>query len=180
MDLMPATTLVDRVLAHAPNCPRPLAERTIMDAAREFCDHTGAHKEPSDKLPGIPGVMLYEFDSPAQELTIARMEKPSHRGTMTRNILELDSTPGTDLVYTTLILKPAINSRKLSTVLVEHYPESITAGALARLLRIPGSAWANVELANMYQMQFSDHLHNARIAVEQPSTVKPRGRKWAC
>lgn len=176
----PVRDALDLFLPSVPGCPTATARRALIQAAQEFCDATGVHQEPSDQLPAIDGNLLYEFDAPDQELMILRMTKLSHRGTAIRNMLELDSNARDTMISTTLILGPTAQAKRLWAPLIDQYGEALAAGALKRLLMQQGSDYYNPQQAAYEAGNFSDHLHNSRVAIEQPGTVKPRGRKWAC
>lgn len=180
MKSYPLRDALDLFLASVPSCPAATARRALVSAAQEFCDMTGVHREPSDKLPSIDGCLLYEFDAPDKDLIILRMVNPSHRGTAVRNILELDSEVRSAFVSATLILGPRAQAKTIWAPLIDQYGEALAAGALKRLLMQQGTDYYNPNQAAQEAAIFADHLHNARIAVEQPRKVKARGRQWAC
>lgn len=180
IDSYPVRDALDLFLVSVPGCPTATAKRALIQAAQEFCEMTGVHQEPSDKLPAIDGNLLYEFDAPSKDLMILRMTNLSHRGTAIRNMLELDSNARDTTISATLILGPTMQAKRLWSPLIDQYGEALAAGALKRLLMQQGTDYYNPQQAAYEAGNFADHLHNSRIAIEQPRTVKPRGRQWAC
>ena len=175
----PVRDALDLFLVSVPGCPAATARRALIQSAQEFCDATGVHQE-RDSLPASDGIMVYEFDAPSRDLMIMRLDDLSHGGMAIRNVLELDSPVGDGLISATMILGPGAQAKRLWAPLIDQYGEALAAGALKRLLLQQGTDYHNPQQAAYEAGLFSDFIHNARVSIQQPRTVKPRGKKWAC
>lgn len=176
MNTVKVRDALDLFLVSVPGCPVQMAGQALLSAAREFCDHTAVHTEPSDRLAAVPGLTLYEFDAPDPELMICRMIRLSHAGTSTRNLVELRSSLNSGEVYGAMVLAPSGQAKSLWEPLVSHYGEALAAGALSKLLSRTGTEFYNPQQSAFEAARFSDWLHNTRMQVEQPSIVQiPQG-----
>ena len=175
----PVRDALDLFLVSVPGCPTATAKRALIQSAQEFCETTGVHREP-DKLPAVDSQLLYEFDAPSKDLMVLRLADLSHSGTAIRNMLELDSNARDTMISATLILGPSRGAKRIWAPLIDQYGEALAAGALRRLLMQQGTDYYNPQQSAYEAGLFADFLHNARINIEQPRTVKPRGRQWAC
>lgn len=61
-------------------------------------------------------------------------------------------------------LKPALTAWTISDALGAHYGQSIAAGAIASLTRMPRVDWSAPELASSYRAEFLDAAQSALIA----------------
>lgn len=172
MNMINAKDALDLFLVSAPSCPSALAMRALIDAAREFCDMTGVHKEPSDKLKLIENMTSYEFDSPSKDLSVVRLSGMNKPGKSIRNTYMIDRPESEGRLYGTLVLAPSYTARSLWEPLVQSYGEALAAGALSRLLSKSGTQFYNPQQSSLEAARFSDWIHNSRMQIEQPSRVK--------
>lgn len=167
---------LDLFMFSVPGCPTQLALRSLVDSAREFCNMTGVHQEPSDKLRVREKITQYEFDSPSNDLAILRLSGMSFSGKGVRNTFTMDKPANQGFLHGSLILGPAYSSKKLWSPLVESYSQAIVSGTLYRLLSMVGTEFYNPPQASMEGLIFNDWVHNARMEIEQPSRAEiPRG-----
>lgn len=60
------------------------------------------------------------------------------------------------------ILQPAFTATTIDDKILDDYDEMILHGTLYRILRIPGKAWSDINLANFYENEFRTKLDEAK------------------
>lgn len=172
--------LVDRIGVSQVNCPVPMLERAIIDAAREFCRETECHIEPV-RHNISPTLTRYEFLPDSKFTKVVRLKNLSHSGRTARGVLQLDEPieePG--VIRADAVLAPHPQARKIWSELAEEFFEAIESGALAKLYNQRGTDFFDPNLAIQERTRFQDHIHNASTETRGPRQVRQRGRRWAC
>lgn len=89
-------------------------------------------------------------------------------GTMT--VYPIPAEPLTTQLTVQAVYTIKNTSTTVPDQIVDHYLETISAGAKARLMLMPGVAWSNPQLAAMYRQQFAVGMSNARIETMKSRT----------
>ena len=168
------------VLPEVPDCPAQIAERAILQSARNFCMETWAWEEP----------VLTKTAEPEQEAH--DIPEPFDGEIVAISSVEIDGSPvpfawprrdqlqakGQGELVARGALQPTLSDTELPDILAMHYSEAITAGTKYRLMRMPGVAWSNPDMAMFYQREFQQHVGRARVErvrhhTNEPQTVQP-------
>lgn len=168
------------ILPLVPGAPEPLVDEHLREAAREFCSKTCCWQVTLDAvttsgadlpvvLPLEEGMELvkllvvrvgdlgYTIGGRRQGLSYKRRGSAYSRFAWTDNRQELSLWPVPDagLVLTVdCAVKPSEDSDDFDDDLALHHRRDIAAGALAELLDLPQTAWANPAKAATERQKF--------------------------
>lgn len=177
--------LAPHVMPWAPTCPEPLMIQYLREAAIEFCRRTRSWRsEEIYKLTSADqDVNLVTCcDSIIHEIERVRYREDSHcvwqQPLTAISYEEADDWQGGDAVpmhftqrlpntlrvcpfsvgeiRVTLFLKPDQQAQTIPDYIAEQYPQVIAAGALAKILMLPGYDFAEPTQAMMYQTMFNE------------------------
>lgn len=184
--------LVPDVMLYTPGAPDILVEQKILDAAIEFCNLSGYWQQELDPFETIATNDNYDIDTPSDSvirhilslsvngLTIypsktVELDRRS-QGWRTRtgppkrfvmkSMTELMLTPIPDAVYPVTAfasLRPSKDATEIPDILIDFKREEIVAGAIFKLLTIPGRQWTDMQTAGFYRQQFYRGVKQARI-----------------
>lgn len=200
------TDFLPKILQYAPGCAEPAAFDALREAGIEFCERTKLWRvlvEETSVSYGpvaitVPaGAVLHDIDTVFigdRELTPKTTQwldekYPEWRG---------DEFTGTARYYTqtaedeiTLIpfeaedikiyvrLKPSQDATELPDFLFSRYLSTIQAGALAKILLLPGQPFMSPELAGAFGQKFYadlDRLSDKQITGQQRAPRRTRGQ----
>lgn len=177
------------VSAEAVDCPNPVVDRAIIDAARELCgaatvwqttvtvDVTTADDYP---LSVEDGEIDRPVGGPSVDGRTLHPDLYSYPDPRTLRIERWPNDPGSLTV--TLALRPKRGVTEIPDGLASDYETALHAGALYRLLRMPGVAWSNPELAMYYGRLFRARRANAIAACNRgfaQGSVRAAPRRFA-
>lgn len=191
------------VLAHTPQCPSITAERELLKAAIEFCRKSGAWYEDLDTFEAEVGKSTYDVFPPAGQAQIVRLREITIDGDRIDNTDEerlnrlsrnwradtgepdrwyqpsrtkLSLYPTPDAVHTVggvVALMPTMKATRVPDFLFEEWSEGLAAGAVQRLVMMPGKAWSNPNLAASFNKEFRRAISRARIQALRGRSGKP-------
>ena len=186
-----ADVLAPNVLIEAPSCSAMLAERVIMEAARDFCRETDAIRrsvagslaanEPEFTLTLPAGVSLINLISvfvDDRKLKLVTTEEArasadwNRAGTprtvcRTGNTLRFSPMPSEVMAIEVFYsASPDSLTLTLDDELVERWGDVLVWGALGRLLTMPQRAWTNPQLAIHYAALYRMKLDDIRQRAE--------------
>lgn len=145
--------------------------QAIVDSAIAFCDESMALRERLDAFWTVPGIALYELDTPSQQQvsrvlrvaldgafltpalpntsTPAQLSgRPTHYETSrTGSVFELSLYSVPDAAYNVVAevaLRPLRDATQLEDDLMNLWVEPIVAGAVARAASIPGQPFTDL------------------------------------
>lgn len=179
--------LLPQIAVHAAQAPEPTLARELRSAAADFCRRTKTWRK-TLTVPILAGTALVALALPADavlaDVISARwndcaLEYVSDRGQLYRNV---DSGPAAYLTQTgplevqllpapnqdgTLLLRAALApsqaAASLEDALVEEFADALLAGTLSRVLRVPGTAWHNPQMAGFYAMEYERLCEAAKL-----------------
>lgn len=192
MRMVELDDLVKRVRTFATACPVPLAERNIIEKARELCDGASIWRDTDDITFSAGDPCEYVCTLP--NATIARVEKarfeestltPVTPAWLDTNYPDWDDAkaknaaapefitqlqPNTLQVYprkagrlwVRLRLKPALEADLLPADLIEQYGELLALGAAGQVLMTPNLDFANPQLGSAMLSKFETDLARAK------------------
>lgn len=175
---MQLTDLRPLIAGEVPNCPNPVMDRALIDAARELC--TGATlwmgtttvssvdvDDPTDLSdPSLFGLVNAEI---VYVVTVMADGRPFRDVRMVSNSkIWFLSDPGSIVVNASF--RPAAGATSLPDEL-DRYRDGVLSGALWRLLRMNAQPWSNPDLA-LY------HGRKARESRNQAIYDVQRGRAY--
>ena len=160
------------VLPYVPGCPEPVAEQSILRAAREFCTKARPWVVDLAGITILDGVTAYPLVFPAQA-ELVRLESAKAGSidvAVTREqfakcrlaAYTLDGktltvkpglTAGTVLVVNAS-LKPSNAATQSTDGLFDEFVEAIAAGAIAKLSSQPGKPYSNPGVAAQFAGEF--------------------------
>lgn len=193
MRMIELEDLVKRVRTFATACPLPLAERNIIEKARQLCDIAAIWRDTDDIIfsDGDP----CEYVCTIPHATIAQVEKARFDETTLTPVTPawLDAhypdwddpkskkkeypafvtqmQPNTLQLYprkagrlwVRLRLKPALEADLLPADIVEQYGEMIACGAAGQVLMTPNLDFANPQLGSAMLAKFESDLAHAHV-----------------
>lgn len=185
--MQPLEKFMSRLLPSLPGCPTPLAHQSIVDAAIEFCDETGAIQYSPDPQKVSKGQYEYDVDLPADTelsrlmtihldgrplLVTATSPQAAAPGTPTSAHVNMDGGitlhPHPHPEYSATLTmhvatRPTRDAKSLDDQLHSRWAEALTAGAFFRLCTMPGQAFTDAMYASLSQAKFNLHLNRGRI-----------------
>lgn len=171
------TDLRPDVAAEVMDCPNPTVDRAIIDAARDLCQAAAIWTD-TIEVPITDGAGDYTLATSVPGAEIVRCIDPGcdpdgnpwalrdYRFTDART-LHAGPQASAQTLAMTISLRPKRGATDLPDVLALDRLEGVTAGALYRVLRMPGMQWSRPELAMYYGRLFQTARSNAIAAVER-------------
>lgn len=192
MAAVPFSDLYPEIIPDVPQCPFPMVDRAILNAAIEFCAFSDVMQV---DLPDFDTVadqavydLIYDAANDVTNLLTARCETWEIYPISTtelgaRGAFEAISgapvrywhpTPDTIRLYPIpndaysinsirAAIRPKPDATTIDDFLTTKYREAIAAGALARLLNRPNQPWTDKEAARDKKAEFEDAKGSARI-----------------
>lgn len=176
------------VASEARDCPNPVIDRALVDAARELCEAAAIWRTTFD-VDTASGAAEYPLASPVADSEIVRVIEPwvcSGRRSLPQGAYHLEGPRRLVMLYEPVAnpltvhvqLRPTRAASDLPDVLIGH-DEALQAGALARLLRMRHEPWADLDLSMYYARTFRACRTQAIADVTRESTsrsaqVRPR------
>ena len=185
---VPLSAIRPTVIAEAMDCPNPVIDRALIDAARELCGAVPVWTDTVDL--DIDGSGTFELQPPDGAEVDHPIGAPVHDGRAVCDYaypdprtLRIDRWPNEPgVVRVTLALRPSRTAASLPAVIAEDHEIALTAGALYRVLRMPGMTWSHPELGMYYGRLFRSRRANA-IAIHNrgigQGTVRAQPRRFA-
>ena len=150
---------ISRIALGAPGCSYPLMEQALYDSAEMFCQRSRALTE-VNVINVTPGQATYSLDfggstrvHDLDNVTLDGFRLDAYRR-------GADAEPGVVLVPKTSGNLPAA---------LDRWREGIVAGALFRLLKMPGHAWSNGQAAAENWQLYESEIRTAVAASVLPS-----------
>lgn len=202
------TALIDflpKVNQYAPGCAEPAAFDALRAAAAEFCERTGLWRATLtiNTASQEPDIMALPADSTMHAIELVLFNGRELERVTPEYLDERFSTWRTETAtgepqYITQLvqdeirlypfadgevsafvrLKPTANADTLPDFLADRYRDTLQAGALAKILLLPGQPFTNPDLAMMFHARFQadlDRLFDAKSRGQQraPARTKP-------
>lgn len=176
--------LMSLVRPYAPECPDPIAEQALAEAAREWCQQTWTWQAAVDGEveAGATSLTFYELPTDTTLVSVLTLRSDTKRLTprTTRQLSREDaqwrsrSGPHQHYIFTgekntielypfavpaltysgTVAVAPVRGGDELGDRVADEYGEIISYGALARLLRIPRREWTDIREAAQCEVRF--------------------------
>lgn len=163
-----------------PGCPEITIQAYLREAAAQFCefsevwrfdiDEDFTSKSTSDYEIDVPTgaaltniLDLYLDGSPLVRVSDKHysaspafgLGRPARYALYQEAQVRFYPTPDTKYSFQGIgVLKPSLTSTGVEDFIFETHHQVISAGALAKLMIIPGKEWSNPELASFYSAQF--------------------------
>jgi hypothetical protein len=189
------------VLPHAASCPEPVALLHLRRAAQDFCTRTKLWRE-VDTMPATgaeletvcvpPYAALVAIESVAidgRRLAPLRSDRADEAGSGEPDYYTQSGADEMRLVpcggavgralRIAMILKPAEGAEMAPDFLYEHHVPVIAAGALNRILLVPGQTYSDPNRAAYFGSIFErglDSLFGANLKGQQRANVRTRPR----
>lgn len=171
-DLMRWRDMSAELVLYFPECPGPVIEQMLRQAAIEFCTAAPVWVCDLDPVFTVDGLTSYEIDTP-EGAEIAQIQALDTKGagfndwTFNRpNLLTLGySLPGGALIDVRASLAPSASADGMPAWIDGQYGEAIRHGARARLMMMPGQSWTQPQMAAVHRRYFTEAVGNARVAV---------------
>ena len=189
--MKPISDFFPRMLPYLPGCSEPLAAQAVLDAAIAFCEDTQAVREQLDSFTTSAGVGAYELDTPSQQ-QVARVFDVVVDGRPMAAIAAEDVGPASEAIgspmafYTTrygsefllhlfptpdgaynvqvrAALRPTRNATQLEDDLFNLWSDAVLAGAMARVMAIPGQPFSDPAGSAGYSMAATRATNKARV-----------------
>lgn len=175
---MNLSNLYSDVKLHVPLSPDILLARALNDAARQFCARALCWEEDLDPIIPVAGQTTYDLDLPGGAVLV-KVYGLSGVGVvdLVEKTVMFDEVP-TETVTLRVALQPSRTATTIPDVVGERFGEAIAAGAIARMLIMPGKEWTNPQMAayhmGVYEAGVSDALvRRARGNSDHSLTVRP-------
>lgn len=208
--MKPLSDFYTRIQPHAALVPLPTLDRALVDAAITFCEDSRAIRQRLDPFDTVPTVAGYELDANPQQ-QVAHVLKVWFDGIELTPLTDSfgpapnDTEPGTPQAYWTsradsqfvlnlwpapdrigtvvvnAAMRPVREATQLEDDLLDLWADALTAGALGRVLSIPGQSWTDVVAAAGAQTAFMAHAQRAKVRSEfgrQVASMRVRPRKF--
>lgn len=174
-------------------CPEPLMLNAVRNACIEFCSDTLYWQEILDPADITAADLPYDIDCPsgtnvAQIMSMSIngaaitpksadwldanypgwatsvADSPSYYYQPDPNTFVLVPAPKTTVtVVMRVAYMPARGAVSVAATLHQYYLEGIAAGAMSRLMGVPGQPWSNATMAEHYARMFSAAITNGVI-----------------
>ena len=177
--------LAPHVMPWAPTCPEPLVIQYLREAAIEFCRRTRSWRseeiyklvsqDQDINLVTCCDSVIHDIERVRyREDSLSIWQKPMKAASF-KQIDDWQGGEATPVWFTqripntlrvcpfttgeikvTMFLKPDQQAQTIPDYIVEQYPQVIAAGALAKLLMLPGYDFAEPNQAMMYRAMFDE------------------------
>lgn len=189
--MKPISDFFPRMLPYLPGCSEPLAAQAILDAAIVFCEDAQVVREELDSFTTATGEKSYALDAPSQQ-QIARVLDVTVDGRSLPGIaaedvdllvgaegspmsfytsrngseLLLNLFPTPDKAYQVQVraaLRPTRNATQLEDDLFNLWSDAVIAGAMARVMAIPGQPFSDPAGSAGYDVAAARAANKARV-----------------
>lgn len=193
----PLSAFLPLLMIAVPGASEPLAEQAVLHAARQFCARTRLWRETSSHnvaantpvtVTWPTSAALHEienvwFDDRRLDPTQFQAEPPNAQPDYTvafasPNTLTLRA-PIDGTFRIVALLKPPLAALDVPDWLYDNYAEVIAAGALARLLAMPGQVWRDDQAAIIHDGRFEaavTRLYGSNLSGQQRAPI--RSKPW--
>lgn len=157
------------------NCPLLVVNQKVIDAIIEFCKESLAWSVDLDPMYVTQDVQEYDLTPNDPYTRIHKVQKVELNNTeispgdgyemLDRVTMWLNSKPGADIdngLEINVAVTPTRSATSIDDDLFETHYDTLVAGALGRLFRIPGKAWTNPAMAAYYEAKFSDGIATSK------------------
>jgi len=174
------------VAPYAINCPTMLVESFIRQAMDNFCQDTGVWSEWIDvtTTADTPECLLISIASPAGQIysvaqvvnsagqrlrkgvgrTFPDLGVPIAYKQNSEEEITFYPTPKEEYAFQVFVfLKPDPVTPVIPDELFDKYQDTIVAGAVAKLLRMPGKTWSDRTSALDFEMDFNNGKTKAKM-----------------
>ena len=175
------------ITPHIPDCPDSVIKTYLAIAAADFFTRTHLWREDIDTIYVSPGVYEYDLDGDALiedliSVTADRRELqhtdmrlipndrrydtgfPTHYWIHSDNTIRLHPIPDQKLTLKlAAVLRPSRTGTSVPDWIFELWADVLVAGAVHRIVSIPGKVWTNLALAEETQAHFEQGITAARI-----------------
>jgi hypothetical protein len=188
-------SFADLVAPSVPGCTITSVKRAVLNAAIDLCQRAGIwHYEPDVAITLEIGKPLQAVEAPAGAevysilalyvdgvelcpLPENRWPREAATGTprnwrfVEPGEVRLWPTPDSAASMTfRATLCPVFDAQDIPAFLMSHHRQTIAAGALSELQRIPGKQWSDLQSAAINQQVFMSGVNEARIRENQGGT----------
>lgn len=205
--MTPWSTFFPELLTFAPNCPQPVAEAKVRQAAIEFFQRTRVWVEWLDPVLSVEGLTEYDIDIPSGS-DVARVEratvdgKPieilSYRaapydwtrlelagqGLVSRdlNTFVLGNSVAAGLsIQVQVALTPSRSATGIPDDLYAKYVDDIVHGARFRILMVPDTPFYKPDIAKLERSLFEASVASNAVDAWRGQTANtPRARAKFC
>ena len=197
--MTPVAELRPRVATEVPNCPNPVIDRALVDAARALCSGASIWRDTLAVTPDGHGTRIALQSSgvtvngqPAaaswpDSAELARVIPPGVEVSgrdfrqyemVDQRTLHVLRDPGDELTVH-VSLRPTLAARSLPDAVTLDYLEGVVSGALSRVLRMTSEPWTNPQMAQYYAREARQARNQAVIEAQRgfeggAMRVKPR------
>ena len=191
--MKPLSAFYPRILPYLPNCPEPLVDQVLVNAAIEFAEASLTLRQNLDSFNTVVGKVDYDLDPPTRNHDINRVMGVTLNGKELRpglfeairndlptataiprgfytdrtdNTFTLRLSPPPDKVYSVTVavaLRPARNATQLVDDLFNIWIDPIVAGAIARAMQIPDQPFTNLPRAQELLASAAQQTVSSRI-----------------
>jgi len=164
---MELNQLLPLVMPRVPSCPRPVAERSVLDSVRDFCRQTHVMHAEVSVSPEDPPKSLYEVDAPPDTEIIGLARAEDDKGRLLAAFFEPPSTvmfsaKVTQPTTVTLVTMPSRDALDIPDSVGSRWDQAIADGALFRLMTVPQTDWSNPQLADTHMQLFQRAVDEAK------------------
>lgn len=191
--MKPLSAFYPRILPYLPNCPEPLVDQVLVNAAIEFAEASLTLRQNLDSFRTVVGKVEYDLDPPTKYHDINRVMGVTLNGKelspglfeairndlptataiprgfytdRTDNTFTLRLSPPPDKVYPVVVavaLRPARNATQLDDDLFNIWIDPIVSGAIARAMQIPDQPFTNLPRAQELLASAAQQTVSSRI-----------------
>lgn len=196
------TAFLPEILPHLPACADIVAVNAVRNACIDFCTGSLVWNETQDAEAVTAASFPYDLSAPADARVCAVMSlrmngKPLHpvfldalegvyqwdTHTSSSPDYYCQTSPDQLIVYPRLdasvdmVLRcayaPTRTATGVETYVYAEYLEEIAAGALGKLMKLPGQPWSNPELGAYHSSMFEQAISDAAIRVNKSFSRAP-------
>lgn len=191
--MKPLSAFYPRILPYLPNCPEPLVDQVLVNAAIEFAEASLTLRQNLDAFKTVVGKVAYDLDPPTPQHDINRVmgvtvngrelhpgmfeairnDLPTANATprgfytdRTDNVFTLRLSPPPDVVVPVVVavtLRPSRDATQLDDDFYNIWIDPIVSGAIARAMQIPDQPFTNYARAQELLASSAQQTVNSRI-----------------
>lgn len=191
--MKPLSAFYPRILPYLPNCPEPLVDQVLVNAAIEFAEASLTLRQNLDSFNTVVGKVDYDLDPPTRYHEINRVMGVTLNGKELRpglfeairndlptataiprgfytdrtdNTFTLRLSPPPDKAYPVVVavtLRPARDTTQLDDDFYNIWIDPIVSGAIARAMQIPDQPFTNLPRAQELLASAAQQTVSSRI-----------------
>jgi len=191
--MKPLSAFYPRILPYLPNCPEPLVDQVLVNAAIEFAEASLTLRQNLDSFNTVVGKVDYDLDPPTRYHDINRVMGVTLNGKELRpglfeairndlptataiprgfytdrtdNTFTLRLSPPPDKAYPVVVavtLRPARDTTQLDDDFYNIWIDPIVSGAIARAMQIPDQPFTNLPRAQELLASAAQQTVSSRI-----------------